>query len=322
MQEQLFEKYLRQFLKLRRAPNNGGAPHKPVLLLAIFKQIEKGNIQDYRISITTELVTEFKSIWNHIVVTDHQPRFFLPFFHLRSEPFWSLISSMDLSMALTASNSPKSMSALQDAVAYAEMDKELFGLLLNPVFRIRFENELLAFYFNASETDFKGYHDLADDINNQIVEEDTNTYSARVLELEKVLPKEEFEEEIFMRKGSFRKIISLAYNDSCCVTGLNANGVSGASFIDACHIVPFAQSHDDTVRNGIALNPTLHRAFDRGLLTLNDQFQVRISPLLEKDKGPYSLHQFEGQTVRLPENEKWYPSIENLKWHRANVYNI
>ncbi|WP_201288840.1 HNH endonuclease signature motif containing protein [Polaribacter septentrionalilitoris] len=39
--------------------------------------------------------------------------------------------------------------------------------------------------------------------------------------------------------------------------------------IDACHIVPFSISNDDTIPIGISLSPNLYRAFDRGLITIN-----------------------------------------------------
>lgn len=56
--------YIHSFNHLRRAPNNGGAPHKPVLLLSIIDAIEKGYIINERIYITVELITLFKSNWN------------------------------------------------------------------------------------------------------------------------------------------------------------------------------------------------------------------------------------------------------------------
>ena len=44
--------------------------------------------------------------------------------------------------------------------------------------------------------------------------------------------------------------------------------------IDACHIVPFSERHDDTIRNGLSLSPNFHRAFDRFLITIDKDFRV------------------------------------------------
>jgi predicted restriction endonuclease len=38
--------------------------------------------------------------------------------------------------------------------------------------------------------------------------------------------------------------------------------------VDACHIVPIGRHGSDHVTNGLSLCPNLHRAFDRGLLSV------------------------------------------------------
>ena len=54
--------------------------------------------------------------------------------------------------------------------------------------------------------------------------------------------------------------------------------------INACHIIPFSESHDDTITNGISLCPNLHRAFDRGLVALDPEYRVLIEPFMEQEK--------------------------------------
>jgi putative restriction endonuclease len=47
--------------------------------------------------------------------------------------------------------------------------------------------------------------------------------------------------------------------------------------VDAAHILPVgALGSSDTVQNGIALSPTYHRAFDAGLIYLDEQLDMRI----------------------------------------------
>ena len=91
---------------------------------------------------------------------------------------------------------------------------------------------------------------------------------------------------------------------------------SNAQMVDECHIVPFSISKDDTIGNGISLSPTMHRAFDRGLITINENYVVRVSPTIKEDDNPYSLKKLEGKKINLPENNRYYPLIENLIWHR------
>ncbi|MGH8646764.1 MAG: HNH endonuclease [Gammaproteobacteria bacterium] len=48
--------------------------------------------------------------------------------------------------------------------------------------------------------------------------------------------------------------------------------------MDAAHILPVgAPGSTDHVRNGIALAPTYHRAFDGGLIYLDEQFRMRLN---------------------------------------------
>jgi len=62
----------------------------------------------------------------------------------------------------------------------------------------------------------------------------------------------------------------------------------------------------------------LHRAFDAGLLSLNDNYEILIKGkrTFEENNSPFNLRQFEGKKILLPLNEKFYPDLENLNWHR------
>jgi putative restriction endonuclease len=50
---------------------NGGAPHKPILLLSIIRLFESGIFPNNRIFILPELVASFKSNWSKLVDTNH-----------------------------------------------------------------------------------------------------------------------------------------------------------------------------------------------------------------------------------------------------------
>ena len=75
------------------------------------------------------------------------------------------------------------------------------------------------------------------------------------------------------RSTSFRRRVLTAYDNRCAVTRWQLN------FIEAAHILPVAagaKSIDD-VRNGIALSPTYHRAFDNGLIYLNHEMEMILN---------------------------------------------
>jgi putative restriction endonuclease len=95
----------------------------------------------------------------------------------------------------------------------------------------------------------------------------------------------------------------------------------GFNFVDACHIVPFSVSQDDKVTNGLSLCPNLHRAFDRGMVSIDGDYRILVSDQLVEDEGhPYSLEQLRGRPIQLPNERKYYPSRDNLEWHRERVF--
>ena len=87
--------------------------------------------------------------------------------------------------------------------------------------------------------------------------------------------------------------------------------------IDACHIVPFSYGYNDTLINGIALCPNLHRAFDRGLISVSDDYRVILNTnFVENKESSLNLSQFNGRKINLPNTEKFHPSLDNFTHHR------
>lgn len=77
-----------------------------------------------------------------------------------------------------------------------------------------------------------------------------------------------------LNQNVFRKIILQIYNQSCCITGLNFPEV-----IRASHIIPWAD--DSTIRldprNGLCLSASYDAAFDRNLISLDDDYRIILS---------------------------------------------
>ena len=324
MTEELINKYLKDFKKLNRGYSKGlgRAPHKPILLLSVLQLIESGEIRTNRITISADLLLKFKTIWEQLVETSHVPNFALPFFHLRSEPFWFLVPKPGKNLSLTKSKSIKSFRSLKETFAYAELEKDLFLLLQNPLSHTIFEQFLLDNYFSNTKSQYSktaiSYQESL--ITNEILNEPSEIYQQQIKRLRETLEDDEFEEEVFVRGGLFKKNIPKIYDYTCCISGLRIETNENIQMVDACHIYPFSLSNDDTIPNGLALSPTIHRAFDRGLITINANFVVRISPSIEETDSRFPLSQFEGQQILLPEKEKWYPSQESLSWHNKEVF--
>ena len=139
--------YLHHLTHLRRDYKKGGAPHKPILLLALIDSIEKKRIKDHRIYITPELVAAFKTLWSVYVTTDHTMLFAMPFYHMKGEAFWQLIPNAGCETWVQASSSMRSFSNLNTAVAYAEIDQELFHFLQQKEERELLKHAILDKYF-------------------------------------------------------------------------------------------------------------------------------------------------------------------------------
>jgi putative restriction endonuclease len=300
-------KYVQKFGRLRVARLKGAqAPHKPILLLSIIEGINKGEFRENRIYITPELVATFKDYWHQLVVySNFTSNFSLPFYHLKSDGFWHLQTLVNREIALTSSNSIKSFSHLKQVVDFAFFDEDLYALLSNQHTRQVLKQTLLNTYF--SNIDLESPNHLIGEIINQILHEPSEVYRTNAMNFD--------DEEVFVRSGVFKKEIPKIYNYSCAISGMRIIADRDVQMIDACHIVPFSESHDDTITNGIALCPNLHRAFDRCLISLDMDYRVLVKPFTEQE-NLYSIKQFEGKQMLFPNNINYFPAQANLFSHR------
>lgn len=299
--------YTKKFSKLHTAKLNGkNAPHKPILLLAIIKGLKKLEINENKIFITPDLVACFKDLWAKLVFDSFfTSNFSLPFYHLKSEGFWHLKTKPGQEILLTSSHSVKSFTQLKEVIHFAYFDDDLFLLLKEEHTRTVLEQTLLNTYFPNHHVDSS--NDFIRTIVQQILNEPSVIYKSKALLFD--------EEEIFVRNGVFKKEVPKIYNYTCCISGLRIIADKEVQMIDACHILPWSISKDDTIGNGFSLCPNLHRAFDRGLIAIDDNYRVLVKPFHE-EPNTYSIKQFAGKQLLLPKQKEHYPLRENLKKHR------
>lgn len=317
--------YIYKLTHLRRDNKYGGAPHKPIMLLSLISNIEINLIETNKIFITPELVGVFKKLWSNLVESErHHCVFALPFYHLRTDGFWNLIANKGFENTVQSKIAMKSFSNLKSAINYAEIDNELFVLLKKKEERDILKYAILEKYFPNAKNNFPedngtGY---LKNLKNQILNEHSEAYKTKIVKLKNELENESFEEEKYLRSSIFKRQVPIIYQNTCAISGLQINAIFNVSLVDACHIVPFSHSYDDTIKNGISLTPTLHRAFDRGLISIDDNYCVIVSDKFNEYnlKCSYSINQFKGQKVFLPQNKKQYPNLENLNWHRKNIF--
>lgn len=307
--------YVHCFTNLKRDNKNGGAPHKPILLLSIINLYEIGLIYNNQIFILPELVSSFKSNWSKLVVSNHHCIFTLPFYHMNSEPFWKLIPNVGCEKWIESKSSMRSLINLITAVKFTFIDLELSKLLNNLEYREILKLAILEKYFSDSKSNFVNTpnYNLSDE---SILWEYSEEYKRKIKELKLKVDENSFQEEVFIRSALFKREIPKIYNNTCAVSKWRIDAISNISMIDACHIVPFSEDYDDSLSNGIALCPNLHRAFDRGLFSISNNYKIILNSNFMENSSNYNLTQFEGLEINLPQNSKSYPSLENLNRHR------
>ena len=120
------------------------------------------------------------------------------------------------------------------------------------------------------------------------------------------------------RDAAFSAAVKTAYADTCGITGLRLINGGGRAEVQAAHIRPVASQGPDTVRNGIALSGTIHWMFDRGLISIAEDFSILTADRLipPEARGILSL----ARTLRVPNRPEWRPHPQFLKHHREQVF--
>jgi len=133
------------------------------------------------------------------------------------------------------------------------------------------------------------------------------------------------------REASFRDDVLASYAHRCAVTGFSA-GIRSPSrmfgLLDAAHIRPVRGDGPDDVFNGLALTPTVHRLFDRGLFTLTyqgDRPELLLSPrfdetMIRSPDGSSKLVLQNGRQLFLPRDRRCWPHPDALAYHREQVF--
>lgn len=122
------------------------------------------------------------------------------------------------------------------------------------------------------------------------------------------------------RDSRFRKSVLAAYNHRCAATGMRLN------LLDAAHILPVtAPGSTDEVTNGITLSPTIHRAFDNGLIYIDESYAVRVNEeqlddlrRAGRDQGWTNVQASLRSMIYLPDDPILHPDIEKIQ--KANLF--
>jgi putative restriction endonuclease len=315
--------YIYQFSHLRRAPNSvfndatkRRAPHKPILLLAVLDLVHRGVITTPFIDIGDDLVELnelFNLYWRRVVPVGQTSSIAFPFSRLDREPFWQLVPQSREIITPAIINNTSSVSNLRKYALGAKLDDELFLIMQSCEGREALREALLASCFSSAAAILLREQSL--------INRDAFYYS-RLLEEKSHQPlvKEISEADNYQpaaRDQGFRRIVVKTYDHRCALCGIRIVTPDGHTVVEAAHIIPWSESQNDDIRNGMALCRTCHWGFDEGMLGVSDSYTVITSRSIGTDPNfPGLLTLLSGRGMILPTTKIHHPAQENLAQHR------
>lgn len=117
----------------------------------------------------------------------------------------------------------------------------------------------------------------------------------------------------------FRDAVLTSYDYCCAICHLDL-----IELLTASHIIPWSKNVERRAdpRNGLALCAIHDRAFDRGLITIDESFRVLLSNKVRR-KTVNRLHEvalleMDGKMIALP--KRFSPDPCALAYHRKNIF--
>jgi putative restriction endonuclease len=305
--ESIWKTWLERLYDLRR--DKRGAyerPHKPVLLLAIIDEIDRGTVTDNQVRINDDLIASFKRQFEIVRKPGDQPTIQNPFFHLAGDKFWHLEpkESQDAIYRVGEAGGSPSLGELRRRVAFGFFDSGLWNLLKNPESRSELRDALIDRYFPEKRTDLLAH--AAQELPAKVADE----------------LHEEFQHG---RDTAFRRTILEIYDYRCAACGIRVLLESQLSLVEAAHLIPFNLSRNDRPDNGVALCPNHHWAMDRFLIApcpdnRHSAGIWRVHPRLDdRIEGQKDLLALSDRPVIPPSEEKFLPAADSLKWRAERL---
>jgi putative restriction endonuclease len=294
-------------LNVSKTKERGTANHKPILILSVLELITQQSIVENRIFVSDELIETFKKYWSILVANStYTDALHYPFVHLRREGFWHLKFKDTYE-----GDRIKTTNKLKEKVEYAYLDNELFSLLQDAFSRQVLVDSLVSTWFADSRSNLGNVLDI--DLEFDRVEEpELQNLDAEVkITLRKSI----------VRNSFFRKLVVREYDYRCAFCKLRITRDPNQNIVDGAHIKPFSEFLDSKIDNGLSLCKNHHWAFDLGWFSVDDNYRILVTQDLDDD-SPYTraMKDFDRELISLPSNERYFPRLESLKWHRDNKF--
>jgi putative restriction endonuclease len=124
--------YIEMFRNLSTGVQNGKKlPHKAVLLLSVLDLVGNGTINKNKIELSKTIANSFAYTWDSFQLGKKIPSVWIPFWYMKSEPFWHFKASTDESILqnlLSFAGHP-TVGQMRNVIECAFVDEKLFELM-------------------------------------------------------------------------------------------------------------------------------------------------------------------------------------------------
>ena len=124
------------------------------------------------------------------------------------------------------------------------------------------------------------------------------------------------------RNPNFPKLVMAAYDFRCCVCKLKLSLHNKPAPLEAAHIKWKAQGGECSIHNGLALCPTHHYTFDKGIWSIGANYEVLISDkvIIDSKNDTFFKPYIGKSVVETLMEEKHMPSLQNIEWHQKSIF--
>lgn len=283
-------------------------PHKPVLLLAVFDALADGKARPDHVPWSEWLRTRFRHYFEVVKAHNDECSPENPFFYLRSDGFWVPVNAMP-SGEVPLSTTPIARD-LDTGRVFARFVDGWDLLVATPDHRMGFRDALVSRYFPHARKQ----------IGTLFIE----PTAATATPMEPTLAEDTPEEVVPGRSSAFRRRVLEIYDFQCVACGLRIWMPDlELSFVDAAHLVPFAETRNDHPANGLALCKNHHWALDQHLIAPDAGAVWRVSRYVEprRSRGEEELARLAGQVLLPPAESAFAPERASLEWRFARLLN-
>ena len=271
-------------------------PHKPLLLMAAFDLIDEGLATPDHIPWCQAIRDRFTARFNLVHKHNDQNNPDLPFRYLAGDGFWEPVEADGVTPIR------RQILVADISKVFARFTDGLEFLAAIPENRRKMREALVARYFPHHAAA------LLSSSHPQSAISDPLSPPAKVAE----------DEPDIGRSTAFRRKILEIYDHQCAACGLRIKlpAAYDVSFIDAAHLIPFADSRNDHPTNGLALCKNHHWAMDRNLIAPCPDHHWRVSHVLDprRSNGEADLIDLAGKKLLLPQDQAFHPAGEGLEW--------